>query len=295
VVVIQADTNNSGESDNPTLLFIQDGTYRTSEIGNDTNNGMVYRSYGDQIWYSSSVHSNTSNTALKDSQTERMRIKNNGNVGIGTDSPAQKLDVAGRIRADTMELDSYIYHVGDTNSYLGFSSADHFKINVNNLTRFKVDSNGKAGFGLELDITPPLYTLHVSGDCFGRHLLYGGDADSGSTGAIARSCMKTRDSGGHPYCEFEVYAPTFMGWIPFTFTLQGSSVNTNGSSHFERQEANGHGRYYNGSQSTNGVSGVTFTATQSGNNATLRWTMDDYGRDQTILSVQLNFEGGIFG
>ena len=55
-----------------------------------------------------------------------MRITNGGNVGIGTDNPAQ-LDVTGRIRADTMELDSYIYHVGDTNSYLGFSSADHFK------------------------------------------------------------------------------------------------------------------------------------------------------------------------
>ncbi len=193
-----------------------------------------------------------------------------------------------------MELDSYIYHVGDTNTYLGFSSADHFKINVNNLTRFKVDSNGKAGFGLEQDITPPLYTLHVSGDCFGRHLLYGGDADSGHNGAIARSCLKTRDSGGHPYCEFEVYAPTFMGWIPFTYTVTGSSVYTNGSSHFHRY-GYGHGRYYNGSRHINEIPGVAMTATQSGNNATLRWTMDDYGRDQTILSVHLNFEGGIFG
>ena len=223
-----------------------------------------------------------------------MRITNGGNVGIGTDSPAQKLDVAGRIRADTMELDSYIYHVGDTNSYLGFSSADHFKINVNSLTRFKVDSNGKAGFGLEQDIPPPLCTLHVSGDCFGRHLLYGGDADSGHNGAIARSCLKTRDSGGHPYCEFSVYAPTFMGWIPFTYTVTGSSVYTNGSSHFHRYGYS-HGRYYNGSRHVNEIPGVAFTATQSGSNATLRWTMDDYGRDQTILSVHLNFEGGIFG
>ena len=94
VVIIQADTDNGGEGDNPTLLFIQDGTYRTCEIGADSNNGMVYRSYGDQIWFSSSVHSETSNTALKDNQTERMRLTDGGRVGIGTDGPGCILDVA---------------------------------------------------------------------------------------------------------------------------------------------------------------------------------------------------------
>jgi hypothetical protein len=123
VVVIQADTNNSGESDNPTLLFIQDGTYRTSEIGNDTNNGMVYRSYGDQIWYSSSVHSNTSNFALKDNQTERMRIKNNGNVGIGAASPGYKLDVNGGFRAQSLSYFMGGLRVEGVEATVNYSSA----------------------------------------------------------------------------------------------------------------------------------------------------------------------------
>ena len=144
VVVIQADTNNSGESDNPTLLFIQDGTFRTSEIGNDTNNGMVYRSYGDQIWYSSSVHSSTSNTALKDNQTERMRLTNSGNVGIGTDSPGQKLEVNGNIKSSGV-LD--ISKDGEVAKFQPATSGSHTLVNFNS----KVNSGSDKGFILVQD------------------------------------------------------------------------------------------------------------------------------------------------
>ncbi len=82
-----------------------------------------------------------------------------GSFGIGTDAPAQKLDVAGRIRADTMEIDSYIYHVGDTNTYFGFDAADHFRIVEGGGTRFQVDSNGYIGIGT----TVPEKKLHVNG------------------------------------------------------------------------------------------------------------------------------------
>ena len=83
-----------------------------------------------------------------------------GSFGIGTDAPAQKLDVAGRIRADTMEIDSYIYHVGDTDTYFGFDAADHFRIVEGGGTRFQVDSNGYVG----INDTTPTVRLDVGGD-----------------------------------------------------------------------------------------------------------------------------------
>ena len=284
VVVIQADTNNSGESDNPTLLFIQDGAYRTSEIGNDTNNGMVYRSYGDQIWYSSSVHSNTSNTALKDNQTERMRIKNNGNVGINTTSPGYKLDVNGTARvAGQMAWTgtgstSYANYGGNRDWYIRSGSSSGKVI--------LQDTGGNVGVGRS-----PSMRLDVAGTLRCEEMFFGNYDDTYNPSSL--SCTKTRRSTGDPQIQFTINGVTGLGWIPFTFSLFGSGVNSNGGGHFHRA-TNGHGRFYNSSNSTTGTSGVTFTAINtSGNKAILTWTMDDVGRTYSVFSVTLNCYTGV--
>ena len=67
---------------------------------------MCLGSYGDQIWYSSTPHNNTSNTALKDGQTERMRLTDDGKLGVGKSSPSYKLHVDGTARADSFVSDA---------------------------------------------------------------------------------------------------------------------------------------------------------------------------------------------
>jgi len=71
----------------------------------------------------------------------RFQVDSNGRVGIGVEEPAQPLDVAGRIRADTMEIDSYIYHVGDPNTYIGFNGNDSFRIVENSSVALQINSS----------------------------------------------------------------------------------------------------------------------------------------------------------
>jgi hypothetical protein len=218
--------------------------------------------------------------------TERMVIKADGSVGIGSASPAQKLDVAGRIRADTMEIDSYIYHVDDTDTYFGFDDNDHFRIVEGGATRLQVDSTGNIGLGTNA----PAKKLDVRGTLRCDEMFYGDTYTYYESSSL--TCTKSRRSSGDPSISFTINAVNQVGWIPYTFQLYGSAVNTGGDGHFQRI-GEGHGRYYNGSNSTSGVTGVTFTASQSGDRGVLTWTMDDVGRNYTIFICTLTCYEGI--
>jgi hypothetical protein len=72
----------------------------------------------------------------------RLQILSGGNVGIGSTTPAYKLDVAGDIATDR-----YIRHNGDTNTYFGFPSDDTIQFNTNSSERMRITSAGNVGIG----------------------------------------------------------------------------------------------------------------------------------------------------
>ena len=80
----------------------------------DSHPGLEFHEAGTRKWIIFNDYGDDSLDFKTDSNT-RMVIKQDGNVGIGTDSPDYTLDVAGNIGAD-----EYIYHNGDDNTFIRF-------------------------------------------------------------------------------------------------------------------------------------------------------------------------------
>ena len=75
------------------------------------------------------------------SNAERMRIDSSGRVGIGTSSPAQKLDVNGSVNIPN----DYSYGFGGagSNTYIsGNNASNNLRFNTNGSERMRIDSSG---------------------------------------------------------------------------------------------------------------------------------------------------------
>ena len=113
-------------------------------------------------------------------------IQYDGNVGIGTTSPSEKLAVSGgnisltynsnnpnvRVIDGTIITKLQSQSVGDTTGAIGTESNHTLKLITNNTARVTIDTGGSVGIGVS-----PSYTLDVAG---------GFRTDRSSTGTVAR-------------------------------------------------------------------------------------------------------------
>ena len=101
-LIIEADTDNNNENDNPTIIFRQDGGANEASIGLQSNALTISASYGadstNGIIFKTGTGQATGTTDPLDVSTVRMVITDSGNVGIGSStSSSYKLNVDGDI------------------------------------------------------------------------------------------------------------------------------------------------------------------------------------------------------
>jgi hypothetical protein len=100
-VVIHADTDNSDENDVPQIWFKADGDITEGLIGLN-NNYLDFVSNVNALGGFRYFTGTTNNSGIVDPYlfaTEKMRLTNTGNLGIGNTAPTEKLQVNGTVRA----------------------------------------------------------------------------------------------------------------------------------------------------------------------------------------------------
>lgn len=161
-IYLEADRDDSGESDNAYLKLSQDGGKNKGFVGfiGETGNDPEAIAYTGTIENAFFIGTGASNSPdpiqLGINQNVRMTIGASGNVGIGTATPTEKLDVAGTVKATAF--------VGDGSGLTNLSggSGDGHSLDAANGSETDVlfvNNAGNVGIGT----TAPDEKLHVSG------------------------------------------------------------------------------------------------------------------------------------
>ncbi len=181
-LILESDTDNNNEGDNPKIVFKQDGTLYEGMIGLDGGNNLHLKTavgLGGSIKFSTINQDETTIDGLESNAVQRMTITNTGNVGIGTASPTSKLEVGDGSTSTSGNAPGSItvtgtgatkstggkpglYHRASVG--LGLWSDAMMTMEVNGtsgtpLEAMRIKSDGKVGIGT----TSPQTKLHVNG------------------------------------------------------------------------------------------------------------------------------------
>jgi hypothetical protein len=120
------------------------------------NYGLVYDSSNDvniknAAYYHINFHTNN---------TQRMRITNAGNVGIGTSTPSSKLQVQSGVGNTQLDGHQILLSRAGNNHIFATNALGVLALGTNNAEKMRITSNGNVGIGT----TAPAYKLDVNGD-----------------------------------------------------------------------------------------------------------------------------------
>jgi len=168
------------------------------------------------------------------SPTERMRIDSSGNVGIGTSSPSQKLQVtSGNILLDG--TDQYIYLSNDADQWLSANAASNYlRIGTANTERLRIDSSGRLLVGTTSAFISgdekKLQMLHAGA---GAEIILGRDDQSVGSGNSLGAIKFVGNAGSYQIgAEIEAKADGTQGdndkptRLEFSTTADGASSPT---------------------------------------------------------------------
>ena len=132
-----------------------------SEIDNDSIGAAIYAQRDSSATSDTSLYDTNlmfaTNDASDDGNTVRMTVTHDGNVGIGTTAPSEKLSVKGTVGFETTD---------STNKWVVYAHTDdtlRFNYNGAGNDEITIDSTGNVGIGT----TSPYSPLHVHGKTMG--------------------------------------------------------------------------------------------------------------------------------
>ena len=134
---------------------------------------------------------------LRTGGTTAIQIDSSQNVGIGTTSPAYKLDVAGKIRS--VRSDGWGVLIGEGGNCIdGINSSGYSNLHLNYSSAGNVSfciGGGNVGIG----INPPSYKLHVDGGVYSSAAYYVGSGGSNSyLASDSANNIYLHNSSGYP-------------------------------------------------------------------------------------------------
>ena len=149
--------------------------------------------------------------------TERLEV-NNTQVTV-----ANNLQVGGSIYAS-----QYIYHTGDTNTYMRFPSNDTISWNTAGSERMRINSSGNIGIGT----TAPSYKLHVTGTTYANGSVIGSSdlwlRDQSSAYSTELKMQNNTHTIGIDYQNNETLrfiTRSGVTTVPITFAMRTGTIN----------------------------------------------------------------------